>query len=318
MQETVIAVLEKTAAEHGNAPAMKHKRNGAWETTTWSGYRDQVFRAARGMMALGLPQGAGVAIAGFNRPEWFIADIGAIAAGGLPAGIYTNNTTEQYQYIADHCEAAVAVAENRQYLDKLLAVRDRLPHLKALVLMDGEANEPGVLTWQELLERGEGVPQSDLRARIDAQKPEDACTLIYTSGTTGPPKAVMLSQRNLVWTAGAMVTAFGMHSGDRVLSYLPLSHIAEQMVSLHGPMGVGACTWFAESMDKLTQNLPEAQPSFFLGVPRVWEKIQAAIEAAGAHNPPLKRKIAAWARRKGLEGSRAKPTFERNSCCRPG
>jgi long-subunit acyl-CoA synthetase (AMP-forming) len=130
-------------------------------------------------------------------------------------------------------------------------------------------------------------------------------TLIYTSGTTGTPKGVMLSHDNLTWTANNAIGLIGGKEDDEVVSYLPLSHIAEQVASLHGPMAFGACVTFAESMEKLGDALREVRPHYFLAVPRVWEKIQEKIMAAGAKNPPLKKKIAAWARRQGLVGGYA-------------
>jgi long-subunit acyl-CoA synthetase (AMP-forming) len=306
MPETVLDVLERTARDHGDRPAMRVKEGGQWRTTSWKEYRDQAYLAARGFMKLGLGPRQGVAIMGYNRPEWFLSDVAAIAAGAYPAGIYTTLAAEQSQYIADHAEAAVAVVENQTYLEIFRSIRDRLPRLRAIVVMTGEpAAEEGVYSWQQLLEMGAQVPESELRSRIAAQKPDDLCTLIYTSGTTGPPKAVMLSHHNVVWTTRRIVEAYSVNSQDDLLSYLPLSHIAEQVVSLHSSMAVGACSWFAESLEKLGENLREARPQFFLAVPRVWEKMQAAIQAAGAQNTGLKKKIAAWARGVGREAGHA-------------
>ncbi|HET9226382.1 MAG TPA: AMP-binding protein [Thermoanaerobaculia bacterium] len=313
MPETVFEVLERTANAHAARPAMRVKRNGAWQVTSWKDYRDQARLAARGFLSLGLQPRQGVVIMGYNRPEWFLADMGAIMAGGLPAGIYVTSTPEQCQYIADHAEAAIAVLENRQYLEGFLSIRDRLPNLKAIVLMEGE--HEAATSWNKLMELGKEVPESDLQARLDAQKPEDVCTLIYTSGTTGPPKAVMLTHHNVTWTARRVAEAYGVNPDDDLISYLPLSHIAEQVVSLHSPMSMGGCSWFAESLEKLGENLREVRPHFFFAVPRVWEKMQAAIMAAGAQNPPLKKKISAWARGIGLEAGeaeqagRSKPFF---------
>lgn len=304
--ETITSVLERTARDHADRPAMRVKDGGQWKVTTWKEYRDQAYLAARGFIGLGLEPRQGVAIMGFNRPEWFLADVGAIAAGGTPAGIYTTNTPDQCQYIADHAEAAVAVVENAQYLEVFRQIRDRLPHLKAIVLMTGPGvADEGVYTWQQLLEQGAKVPEEVLRRRIDAQKPDDLCTLIYTSGTTGPPKAVMLSHHNVTWTARRVAEAYSVNAHDDLISYLPLSHIAEQVVSLHSPMSVGGCSWFAESIEKLGENLREVRPHFFFAVPRVWEKMQAAIQAAGAQNTGLKKKIATWARGVGLTAGRA-------------
>jgi long-subunit acyl-CoA synthetase (AMP-forming) len=162
-----------------------------------------------------------------------------------------------------------------------------------------------VLTWAQLLTKANEVPESELQARLAAQKPTDVCTLIYTSGTTGTPKAVMITHDNVTFTARTTVQSVGISEGDHALSYLPLSHIAEQMLSLHGPMLLHGCVWFAESMELLGDNLREARPHYFLGVPRVWEKIQAKIVAAAQHNGPLKKKLGAWARGTGLKGGYA-------------
>lgn len=306
--ETVLAVLSRTARAHADAPALRAKRDGAWQTIRWSEYESGVRAVARGLMALGLEPKKGVVILGYNRPEWFLAHLGAIAAGAVPAGIYTTSTAEQCRYIAAHAEAQVAVVENRESLLRILPVRDQLPELRRIVLMEGEpeASEAGVvLSWSELLAAAEGTAVEALEARLEAQGPDDPATLIYTSGTTGEPKAVMLSHRNLTWTGHALTSTAEVTHQDVIISYLPLSHIAEQVVSLLGPISTGACTYFAESLEKLAENLREVRPTFFFAVPRVWEKVQAGIQAAGSKAPPLRRRIAAWARRQGLAGGYA-------------
>ncbi len=305
MAETVIDVLEATAERRGAAPALVAKRDGAWRETSWEEYLRTVLAAAGGMIELGLQPQQGVAILGYNRPEWFVADLAAIAAGGHPTGIYSTLTPEQIHYVVDHAETAIAVVENEGDLARILPLRERLPRLRAIVLMEGESAEPGVLTWSELVELGSAVPAPVVRRRIEKLGADDLCTLIYTSGTTGPPKGVMLSHRNIVFVGRVVVEHLDIHPGDAIVSYLPLSHIAEQIVSLHAPIAIGACTWFAESLEKLRENLVEVRPQVFLGVPRVWEKIQAGIAAAGAGASPLKRRLARWARGKGLAGGYA-------------
>jgi long-subunit acyl-CoA synthetase (AMP-forming) len=301
----VMDVFERTVRSHGPKPALRVKRNGAWQTTTWSDYHKQVRQVGRALIALGTQPGRGVAIIGYNCPEWFFADIGAIYAGAVPAGIYTTNSPEQCQYIAGHSEAAVVFVDDKDQLAKFLAVRDRLPSLKAIVLMHGEVQARGVYSWTKFLELGLNTPEQELDKRVAAQSADAMATLIYTSGTTGTPKAVMLSHDNLTWTAQTAIGMIGAQAEEHILSYLPLSHIAEQVVSLHGPMAFGLCVSFAESMEKLGESLREVRPDYFLGVPRVWEKIQEKIMAAGAKNPPLKKKIAAWARKQGLAGGYA-------------
>jgi len=301
----VIDVLDRTAKTHATRPAFRIKKNGTWETTDWQSYRDQVRRAAKGMIALGLAPGDCVTIIGANSPEWFLADIGAIAAGGIPAGIYATNTAEQCQYIAHHCDATIAFVQNAEQLAKFRAARSQLPSLRAVVQMEGTPDGKDAHSWQQMLAAGESVTDAQLEARLAAQKPDDVCTLIYTSGTTGAPKAVMISHDNITWTASMAGAEIDMSTNDELISYLPLSHIAEQIVGLHGPMAFGSCSWFAESMETLGDTLREARPHIFLGVPRVWEKIQEKMEAAGAKNPPIKKKIVRWARGKGLAGGYA-------------
>ncbi|MEX2179032.1 MAG: AMP-binding protein [Gemmatimonadaceae bacterium] len=301
----VMDVLERTARSYGPRPALREMRDGAWRTFTWDEYRQQCRQVARALIAIGVPPGAGVCLIGYNCPEWFFADIGSIYAGAVPAGIYATNSPEQCEYIAKHCDAPVVFVDDAEQLAKFIAVRDRLPGLKALVLMHGESSAPRVYSWAKFLELGVRTPEAELDKRIAAQTPDGMATLIYTSGTTGTPKGVMLSHDNLTWTANSAIGLIGGNVDDHVVSYLPLSHIAEQVASLHGPMAFGACVTFAESMEKLGDALRAVRPHYFLAVPRVWEKIQEKIMAAGAKNPPLKKKIAAWARRQGLVGGYA-------------
>ena len=302
---TIPQALERTAAACADLPALRWKEDGEWQSLSWSAYCRQVRLAARGFLALGLEPGKGVAIIGYNCPEWLVADLAAVHAGGLPSGIYATCTAEQCQYIAHHCEAQIAVVENAEHLEKFLAIGAELPHLRAIVQMHGEPGAPGVLGWADLLRRGHDVTDAELDARLARQTPQDVATLIYTSGTTGEPKGVMLTHDNITWTAEVGIAALGLRAGDNILSYLPLSHIAEQIVSVFGPVSFGGCTWFAEGMEQLGDNLREVRPDFFLGVPRVWEKIQERMQAAGAQSSGLQKKLVAWARRVGLAGGYA-------------
>jgi long-subunit acyl-CoA synthetase (AMP-forming) len=305
MADTMLGIFDATARAHAERPAMARKRAGAWERTSWSEYADAVARAGRGLVALGVQQGQGVVILAANRPEWFIANVAAQAIGALPAGIYTNSTPEQCRYIAEHAEAVVAVVEDNSALQQLEAAGGRPGGLRHVVLMDGAPGQEGSLSWAELLALGGPVHEAEAARRARAVGPEDVATLIYTSGTTGHPKAVMLTHQNLAFIARKAQEILPVGADDRLISYLPLSHIAEQVVSHLLSMATGACVSFAESLEKLPENLREIRPHIFLGVPRVWEKIQAGIQAAGAQASPLRRRIAAWARRVGAEAGRA-------------
>ena len=296
----VMDAMDRAARTHGPKPALRVRRTNGWKTYTWGEYHREVRQAARALIVLGATPGSGVCILGYNCPEWFFADIAAIYVGAVPAGIYTTSSPEQCQYIAAHCEASVVFVDDQAQLDKFIAIRGNLPALKAIVLMHGETAIPGVYTWTRFLDAGLKTTEAEVDKRVAAQNADQVATLIYTSGTTGTPKAVMLSHDNLTWTAQAAVGLLQVQPNDLAVSYLPLSHIAEQITTLHGPMQFGGFVTFAESMEKLGETLRETRPHYFLGVPRVWEKIQERIMAAGAANPPMKKKIAAWARRIGL------------------
>jgi len=305
MKTTVMAVMKETAEKFGEKTALKMKIDNSWQETTWAQYYDRVKITARAFMTLGLEKGKAISILGDNCPQWFISDLAGIFAGAVPGGIYATNSPEQCRYISAHSEANIAVVENAEQLAKFKQIRDQLPDLKAIVLMNGSDDDDQVYGWDELPKLAEQTPIEELNTRIDAQKPDDCCTLIYTSGTTGDPKGVMVSHDNIVWTARQLEKSVGIDHEDQIISYLPLSHIAEQVISLYVPILTGCTAWCAESLDLLGDNLREVRPTLFVGVPRVWEKIQAKMVAAGAQNSTLKKKIAAWARKKGLEGAYA-------------
>ena len=303
--KTVPDAFERAKKQFDSRAALKVKRNSQWQTITWTEYHDTARKVAKAFIKLGLKPHQGVAIIGYNSPEWLMADLGAILAGGVPAGIYTTSTAEQAHYIAHHSESAILVGENDEQVQKFLAKAAELPHHRAIVQMSGTPTHPSVLSWEKLLALASDVKDEALDERILAQKPNDTATLIYTSGTTGEPKAVMITHENIVWTADALVRSLGFGSEDVGVSYLPLSHIAEQMLTIHGPIRMGAAIAFSESVEKLPEALRDIRPTYFLGVPRVWEKMQGKMMAAGSAAPPLRKKIAAWARGVGLRGGYA-------------
>ncbi|NXB68752.1 ACBG2 ligase, partial [Struthidea cinerea] len=261
-------------------------------------------------LQLGLERFHGVGILGFNSAEWFIADIGAILAGGFAVGIYTTNSPEACHYVADNCSANVIVVENHKQLQKILEIEDRLPHLKGIVQYGEEIKEkrPNLYSWREFMELGRDVPDSRLHEVIAAQKPNQCCTLIYTSGTTGQPKGVMLSHDNLTWTAAAagrfIMLSDALDRQEQVVSYLPLSHIAAQMSDIWSAMTFGVQVYFAQPdalKGSLVETLREVRPTAFLGVPRVWEKMEEKMKSVGMKSSALRRKVASWAKGVGLQ-----------------
>ncbi|NXG00096.1 ACBG2 ligase, partial [Sakesphorus luctuosus] len=261
-------------------------------------------------LQLGLERFHGVGILGFNSAEWFIADIGAILAGGFAVGIYTTNSPQACHYVAENCSANVIVVENQKQLQKILEIEDKLPHLKAIVQYGEEIKEkrPNLYSWGEFLELGRDVPDSQLHEVIAAQKPNQCCTLIYTSGTTGQPKGVMLSHDNLTWTAAAagrfVQLSDAQERQEQVVSYLPLSHIAAQMSDIWSAMAFGVQVFFAQPdalKGSLVETLREVRPTAFLGVPRVWEKMEEKMKSVGMKSSAFRRKVASWAKGVGLQ-----------------
>ena len=305
MTDTVINALQATARAHPVRTAYARKDAGRWRETAWAEYHEHVRRTALGLMARGVGPGRNLAILSSNRPEWFLASLGAIATGGVPAGIYTTSAPEQCEYIAHHCEAVVVVVETLAHLHTFLACRERLPKLRTIVLLDGVSTAEGVVGWDELRRGGETVAPGALDARIAALDPEACASLIYTSGTTGPPKAVMISHRNILWVARVVVQMLEVVPEDRGLCYLPLSHVAEQNLSLFGPIVAGCATYFAESLERVPDNLREVRPSFFFGVPRVWEKMQAALTVRIGTMSGGRRRLLEWARGVALRAGQA-------------
>ncbi|HEX9642548.1 MAG TPA: long-chain fatty acid--CoA ligase [Acidimicrobiia bacterium] len=293
-------VFEKgrTLADH---PAYFVKRSGTWQPTTWRQYAAEVRAAAKSLIAVGIQPGDRVNILGFNRPEWVIFDVAAMAVGAVPAGIYTTNSPAECQYIIAHSEAPVVLVENHDQWAKVNEVRSQLPALRRVVLMSdaGPVDDDLVMSWDEFVASGAGVADADLDTRLEALQPDDLATLIYTSGTTGPPKGVMLSHDNLGWTAGQVMEPAGITASDRLVSYLPLSHIAEQSFTIHGAANAGYSVYYAESIEALADNLKEVEPTVFFAVPRVWERFYAGVTAELGHATGVKAKIAAWAQRVG-------------------
>ncbi len=295
--ETIPFKVLKNGDFIGDDPAYYERIGGAWKATTWRTYADEVASAAKAMIALGLEPGDVVTILGFNQPSWVIADVAAMAAGAVPAGIYTTNSPRECQYILDHSESPLLVIEDEGQWAKVEEIRDTLPNLRHVVMMRGgpSIDDPMVMSWEDFNAAGADVPSEQLDARIAALELDQLATLIYTSGTTGPPKGVMLTHDNLVWTANQAIHAAGLGKDDSSVSYLPLSHIAEQVFSVHGPAASGWAVYYAESIENLAENLKEVQPTVFFAVPRVWERFHAGVTAELAKATGVKAKIAEWA-----------------------
>jgi len=298
-RDTIPARLWRNAAAMSDRPAYLEKAAGSYRAVTWAEYAGEVRRVGRALLALGIGPGRPVAILGFNRPEWVLAYLGAMAAGGTAVGVYTTSPAEEVAYVMGHSEAPVVVVEGGPNLEKVLAHRPALPGLRWVVTMRGAmpVDDPGVLSWEEFLARADEVADADFAARGEAVDGGDPATLIYTSGTTGVPKGVVLTHDNLTWTADQAQGVFPIGPDDVLLSYLPLSHVAEQMYAVHVAITFGYSVAFAESVEAVRDNLKGVRPTLFFGVPRVWDKLAAAVRVRLSEGHGTRAALARWAMR---------------------
>lgn len=299
--DTIPARLQEQGRVRAAQLAYFVKTNGTWQGTNWGTYAREVRDAARALITLGVESGGTVSILGFNRPEWSIVDMAAMSVGAAPAGIYTTCSPPEVAYVISHSGASVVLLENMAQWAKVEAELDNLPELKHVVMMKGVAapnDDAGRIkgySWEDFMALAEETPEETVSERIDALQPDQLATLIYTSGTTGPPKGVMLSHQNLAWTAQIAGVLVEIDDRDSSLSYLPLSHIAEQIFTLHGPATYGFQIYYAESLDVVADNLKEVHPTILFAVPRIWEKFYAGIRAKLGDAPPVKAALASWA-----------------------
>jgi long-chain-fatty-acid--CoA ligase ACSBG len=319
--KTVAEVLTNTVSKHGDSRALCLKRpvNGKvpddWQVWTWNDYYRDARAFGKSLIHLDVQPFHIVNILGFNSPEWILSIVGALLAGCIGAGIYTTNLPEACHYISEHSKAEVVVLENNKQLAKYTSFASSLTHLKAIVIWEEEPNADlvakcgkPVYTWAQFLALGAGVSDAILDDRQLLAKPGNCASLIYTSGTTGPPKAAMISHDNVTWTAHNICAHYmNLNHTERVVSYLPLSHIAAQLVDIFCMIHLGSAVYFAQPdalKGSLTVTLKEVRPTFFFGVPRVWEKIEEKMVQIGRSNTGLKRTLGNWAKGLGTEKSR--------------
>lgn len=294
---TMVHQLHQTAERLKTAPALWTQRGGAWVPTTWRQYADLVKVFSLGLQSLGFQPRQALVVMSSNREEWVVASLAAMAAGGVAVGVHVAASPAAVAEVVGHCEATLALVENEALLDKLQAERGRLPALRRVISMEAPATpREGGLTYAEVLERGRAGDDADYFARVDGLQPEALAQLVYPLGATGPARGVMLSHRNLCWTAVHLSSCHPTGPEDMALSYLPMPHLAEQLGTVYGPLVTGAQVSFAESHARLGDELVAVRPTIFFGVPRVWEALKARLEADLAMQPQVKQRALRWAR----------------------
>lgn len=284
---TLPQMLREQARRQPAGIAIRQKDFGIWKPLTWAGYWQRACRVGMGLRALGLSRGGRVAIVSENRVEWLLTQLGAGTVGGVAVGVYSTSPAEEMGYVLEHADVELVVCEDQEQTDKVLQVASRLPRLRRIVMMETKglrsyapAERERIVTFAEVEADGaarEAAELAALNTALDAQGLDETGLMIYTSGSTGKPKGAMLSFRNMRGVAPGIADRLSMDARSVHLSYLPLCHVAEQMLSTFVPLYLGSQVNFGESIRTVQEDLREVAPTIFLGVPRIWEKLHASI-----------------------------------------
>ena len=271
---------------------MREKDFGIWQEYTWEQIWDLIETAAHGLLELGVEVGDRVAIHSEDRPEWIILDLATVAVRGITVGLYPTNPTAEVEYLIGDCTPAVFFAEDQEQADKVLEVpAETAASVRRIIFTEprgfGDYDDPRLLFWDTFLEMGRRHREAHPAAvaeRMAQASDTDVMTLVYTSGTTGPPKGAMLTNANANFCVDKIVNetaripdGVGPNPKDLIVTYLPLCHVAERIFSTWTLVGAGPSLNFAESIETVTENLREVQPTLFFAVPRIWERLHAVV-----------------------------------------
>ena len=303
---TLPQMLRERARNDAARVAIRQKDFGIWKPISWAGYYQHASHFGLGLQALGLGQGGHVGVLSENRTEWVLAQMGAGLIGAVAVGVYPTSPSSEVAYVVAHADIEVMVCDDQEQTDKVLEALDQLPRLRKIVVIETKglrsfapALRDLIVTFAEVEKAGAALGNTALiDAALARQKLSDIGLMIYTSGSTGKPKGAMISWRNMRGVVPGIVERLGITRDTSHLSYLPLCHVAEQMLTTFVPVYTGAQVNFGESIRTVQEDLREVAPQMFLGVPRIWEKMHATIsiklqEAGGLRLATFERAFAA-------------------------
>ncbi|HKR03646.1 MAG TPA: long-chain fatty acid--CoA ligase [Bacteroidia bacterium] len=298
MQVTRIFDLLSNQLEKFPKPdALACKANGQWVKYSTQEFKEYADNFSYGLLASGLNKGDKIAIIANNRPEWNFADLGALQAGIIDAPVYPTISETDLKYILNHAEVKMVFVSTAELYNKVLSIAKEIPAIKEVYTFNDVAHAK---SWKEIIELGKKNPDpATLEAIKSSIHPDDVATLIYTSGTTGVPKGVMLSHNNILKNCEATETLCPFDRSWRALSFLPLNHVYERMLS-YLYMYYGISVYYAESMETIADNLKEVKPQIFVTVPRLLEKVYDKIVAKGSELKGIKKSLFFWALHLGL------------------
>ncbi|MEM7216588.1 MAG: long-chain fatty acid--CoA ligase [Pseudomonadota bacterium] len=282
---TVAQLFRHQCKRYGNRTAHREKDRGIWRSFSWSDYYQKAKWLGLGMRRLGLERGEVVSILSEDIKEWLYFDMASTCMGAIPSGVYTTDSATQLAYLVNDSQSTILVLENDEQLDKFLQVRDEMPTLKKVIVIDPEGlrdfDDDQIMFIEELYELGRLESEANpelFETEIDAVKPEDIRMLIYTSGTTGKPKGAMITHSNILFQITSVYSVLVSRESDEQLCFLPLCHVVERLFSVETQLAVGSTANFAESPETIFDNVREVSPHTFVAVPRVWEKIFSRIQ----------------------------------------
>ncbi len=294
----------------GDAIAVRQKEYGVWREMSWREFGGHVQQLALGLAALGLAPGHVGAILANTRWEWSAADYAILMAGGVSCGIYPTDAATQVQYLCADSASIVLFVEDDEQLDKALAVRSDLPHLRKIIVMDMDGlhdlSDPQVIGFDALMALGQAHGQEHphlLQQRLDSRRSEDLAVLIYTSGTTGKPKGAMLSHRNLAFAMETFAPTLPQGPDDDKMAFLPLCHVVERAAGQLLSLQTGSRLNYVENPDTVIDNLREIAPTSLLAVPRIWEKLYSLSTLTVKDATRLQKRAYAWALQVGTEAA---------------
>ncbi len=291
--QTLADLLPRSAEMYGDNTAVRYKDGEKWVDRSFTEVVGIVRPLALGLAELGVQKGDRVSILGNTRPEWTYFDYAALSIGATVVPIYQTNSPDECRYVLENSDSKIVVVEDEEQLAKVREVRDQLPQLEQIVLMDGSAED--AISMADLSAKGEAVDASRWQALYSAVTPADICTFIYTSGTTGPPKGCVISHGNYRAMLDMVNETSVIEEGDVTYLYLPLAHSFALLIQLGSfDLGTTIAYWERDPL-KIMVNLAELKPSYFPSVPRIFEKIYTAATSAIEKEGGLKKRIFDWA-----------------------
>jgi long-chain acyl-CoA synthetase len=306
---TLPELFLQAVERHDRPDLMRYKAGGDWAKIPAREFREEVELAAHGLIALGIRPGDRIALLSENRPGWALADLATLSVGAWVVPVYTSLPADEVQFILEDSGARACVVSTAPQLAKVVEIRERCPALSWVVSLDPvEREEEWLLTARRLVEKGRearAAHPSAVEDRRAAIEPEETATILYTSGTTGRPKGVMLSHRNLVTNTIDALESLEITPSDLHLSWLPLSHSFERTAGYYIMLHAGVSIAYAESIEKVVDNMREVRATVTLGAPRLYEKMYAAVLQSASDAGGLKKAIAFWARRVAIAYSEA-------------